>query len=116
MFIDQASFLLRPQDALGEEVLDEHFLDGEFGEIGIERSSADGDELAEGVVVFRVFFARLFQDRGEGFAQGGDDVLEVRDGGFPLGDGFGGKFEELLRTPSSASGWSSGTSASRLPC
>src|SRR5687767_12971530 len=36
------------EDALGEDVLDEHFLDGGDGEIGIERLPAEGDETVEG--------------------------------------------------------------------
>ena len=88
-----------PQDALGEEVLDEHFLDGGLGEIRVQRAAANGDEAGKRGVVFRVLLARFFQDRGERFAQGGDDVLEVRDGGFPLRDGLGSEFEELLEDP-----------------
>ena len=42
------------KDALGQEMLDEHLLDGVVGEVGVQRAAAEGAEVLKGGDEFRV--------------------------------------------------------------
>ena len=78
------------------DVLDEHFLDGGSGEIGIERLPAEGDEAVEGL---GEDFVRLFlraDDRGHLPADLGQLVLELGDSFFPFVKGRGLILEEAF--------------------
>jgi hypothetical protein len=71
-------------DALGEEVLDEHFADGAVGAVGVDGLAA---ELGEGLEVFAeggvllVLGLKNVRDAGGKF---GDFLCELGDGGLPI--------------------------------
>ena len=78
------------QEALGEEVLDEHFLDGLVAEVGVEGGAAEGGKVGEGSDKGGVGLALGVNDLLEAAAQVGDLLLEVGDGLVPfLVDGLG---------------------------
>ena len=72
------------EDALGEQVLDEHLLDGIFGEVGIDGLAAERVEgvkaLAEGAVALLFGLDEMLRSVG----QLGDALLKLADGGFPF--------------------------------
>ena len=72
------------EDALGEEVLDEHFADGVVGEVGIDELTAEfgegGEIFAEGGVLLELFF----EDFGYAVGDVGDLLGELCDGVFPV--------------------------------
>jgi hypothetical protein len=78
-------------------VLDDHLLDGGFGEIGIERGAAEAEEVVEGGDEFFITgLAFLDDELAEAGADFGDAFLEFIDGFFPFGDGGRGVAEEEI--------------------
>ena len=76
----------RAEDALGQQVLDEHLLDGFVGEVGVDGLAAEGVEgieaLDEGGIGASLLLDILLDRLGELR----DVVLEVGDGFVPLLD------------------------------
>src|SRR5262245_1710357 len=74
------------EDAFGEDVLDDHLLDGFEGDVGIERAAAEGAEVFKGGDEFLVGLAFLFDEGFEARADLRDAFLEFGDGFFPFGN------------------------------
>ena len=72
------------EDALGEEMLDDHFLDCGFGKVWVQRVAAEGEEGREGGLELRAFLALAADDFREAVADLGDALLEIVRGLFPL--------------------------------
>lgn len=74
------------EDAFGEQVLNEHALDGFFGKIGIDGLAAESIEIIEAADkggILAAFVVDGFLDGGREF---GDALGKIADGGFPFGD------------------------------
>ena len=79
------------EDALGEQMLDDHFLHRAFRQVRIQRCTAEIEELGEGGPVLGVGLALVADEPGEVLAQLLDSALELLDGLLPL--------VERLRSP-----------------
>ncbi|MGA2174357.1 MAG: hypothetical protein ABSH38_05160 [Verrucomicrobiota bacterium] len=84
------------EDALGEDVLNDHFLDGLDGNVGIQRAAAERAEGFKGGGEFLVVLSLLFDEGFQARANLRDFALEFLDGLFPFRDGGRGEFEEEL--------------------
>ena len=82
------------EEALGEQVLDQHLLDGGFGEIGVDGLAAFVQKGGEGGGESLVGLALLLDQLGQALADVGDPVLELGDGLFPGGVFLGTVGEE----------------------
>ena len=82
------------EDALGEDVLDDHLLDGLDGDVGIERAAAEGTEIFKRGDEFLVGLAFLFDEGFQACANLRDFVFEFLDGLFPFRDGGRGEFQK----------------------
>jgi hypothetical protein len=84
------------KDALGEEVLDEHLLDGEVGEVGVDRLAA---EVGEGLELFTevgVLLVLGFEDFSDASGEVRDLLGELEDGFFPIDFVGQAMLEEVL--------------------
>ena len=85
-----------PEDAFGEDVLDDHLLDGLDRDVRVERAAAKGAEILEGGDELLVGLALLLDQVFEAGADLGDLVPEFLDRLFPVRHGRGRKLEEEL--------------------
>ena len=74
------------EDALGEEMLDEHLADGVVGEVGIDGLAAEFGEGLEVLAEGGILLVLGFEDGGDAASEVGDLVGELGDGLFPVGD------------------------------
>ena len=84
------------KDAFGEQVLDQHALDGIFGEIGIDGLTAEGVEVVEAADEGGIAAALFVDDLLDGGGEFGDAVGEFGDGLFPLLDVGSFVVEEMV--------------------
>ena len=74
------------EDALGEEMLDEHLADGVVGEVGVDGLAAEFGEGLEVLAEGGILLVLGFEDGGDAASEVGDLVGELGDGLFPVGD------------------------------
>src|SRR5439155_12555134 len=84
------------EDALGENVLDNHLFDSFNGDIGIYRTTAEGAEVFERGDELLIGLAFLFDEGSQALANLRDFVAEFLDGLFPFCNGWRREFEEEL--------------------
>ena len=72
------------EDALGEEVLDEHLLDGGVGEARVDGLAAKFGEGGEAGAELRVFLVLGFENFGDAFGEFGSFFGELGDGYIPV--------------------------------
>ena len=72
------------EDALGEEVLDEHLLDGGVGEVGVDGLAAEVGEGLELCAEVGVLLVLGVEDGGDPEGEVGDLFRELEDGLFPV--------------------------------
>ena len=82
------------KEALGEQVLDQHLLDGGLGEIGVDGLTALVEKAGESGGESPVGLPFLLDQIGQALTDVGDPVLEVGDGFFPGGVFLGAVGEE----------------------
>ena len=82
------------EDALGEDVLDDHFLDGLDGNVGIERATAERTEILKRGDEFFVGLAFGFDEGFQARANLRDFVFEFLDGFSPFRDGGRREFQK----------------------
>jgi hypothetical protein len=76
-------------------VLDEHFLDGGVGEIGIDAAPGELRKVGKRLDEAPVGFALLFDDLNQAAGEFGDAVLKLADGALPFG--VGGRYVYYTR-------------------
>ncbi|HLX63751.1 MAG TPA: hypothetical protein VKX17_20945 [Planctomycetota bacterium] len=94
----------RAEEALGEDVLDEHFIDGGLADVGIERGLAEREEGGEGFLEFAIRCVgvgdevlKAAREFGDARAEIFDGVGELFDFGFGVAVEFVEQVGELLR-------------------